>query len=353
MEGYVTFSHLNNVTEFLDNFCGTTEPSTRNAYFFYDKGLKIFATDNCGSVVVNFTREFLPFEGVAIIPIQYLKGLTRGKNKKSEEIVKISINKDHVLFTFEEMNLSTEIKKESSIPDIIKNFESLTIDSLNELIKKIDFVSASANEDDIINIFTRNKTIKFSYISNYYYVESEFSKSKINFSLSIPYISIRHVVKSLKKLRKNSKVSIGIEQNKLILLVPGVIINLCTKEFHNDILKLEKFKIQEEIKIKSDQIKKALDKMYISFKKNNVAFIVLSTNGSYIYKEENNSHLSWKLDIKTENKYLIQIHIRKLRTILTRMPENLLFKITESKLIISDLKNTKFTILQIQKSSKQ
>jgi 6-phosphogluconolactonase (cycloisomerase 2 family) len=92
--------------------------------------------------------------------------------------------------------------------------------------------------------------------------------------------------------------------------------------------------------------------MYISFKKNNVAFIVLSTNGSYIYKEENDSHLSWKLDIKTEHKYLVQIHIRKLRSILTRMPENLLFKITESKLIISDLKSKKLAIFQIQKISK-
>lgn len=352
MEGYVTFSHLNKVTEFLDNFCGTIEPSTRNAYFFYDNGLKIYASDNCGSMVMNFTRDFLPFEGVAIIPIQYLKGLTRGKNKKSEEIVKIAINKDHVLFTFEEMNLSTEIKKESSIPSIIKEFDSLSIDSLNDLIKKIDFVSASANEDDLINIFTRSKMIKFSYVSDYYYIESEFSESKKDFSLSIPYVTIRHVVKSLKKLRKDSKISIGVKKNKLVLLAPGVIINLCTQKYYNDVLKLETFKIIEELRIKSDQIKKALDKMYISFKKNNVAFIVLSTNGSYIYKEENDSHLSWKLDIKTEHKYLVQIHIRKLRSILTRMPENLLFKITESKLIISDLKSKKLAIFQIQKISK-
>ena len=353
MEGYVTFSHLNKVTEFLDNFCGTVEPSTRNAYFFYDNGLKIYASDNCGSMIMNFTRDFLPFDGIAIIPIQYLKGLTRGKNKKSEEIVKISINHDHVLFTFEEMNLSTEIKKENSIPEIFKDFESLNIDSLNDFIKKIDFVSASANENDLINIFTRNKEIKMSYISDYYYTEAEYSESNKDFSLSVPYVTMRHIVKSLRKLRKNSKVSLGVEKDKLILLAPGVIINLCTKKYYNDVLELENFEIREELKIKSDQIKKALDKMYISFKKNNMAYIVLSTNGSYIYKEENDSHLSWKLDVKTKDKYLVQIHIRKLRSILTRLPENLLLRITGSKLIISDLKKSKFAIFQIQKSSKQ
>jgi hypothetical protein len=251
------------------------------------------------------------------------------------------------------MSLSTEIKKENSIPEVIKNFNSLSIDYLNEIIKKIDFVSASANENDLINIFTRNKKIKLSYISDYYYTEAEYSESNKNFFLSIPYVTIRHLVKSLKKLRKNSKLSLGFEKDKLILLAPGVVINLCTEKYHNDVLELDKFEFKEVLKIKSDQIKKALDKMYISFKKNNVAFIVLSTNGSYIYKEENNSHLSWKLDIKTKNKYLVQIHIRKLRSILTRMPENLLLRVTDSKLIISDLKKSKFAIFQIQKSSKQ
>ena len=353
MEGYITFSHLNKVTEFLDNFCGTVEPSTRNAYFFYDNGLKIYASDNCGSMVMNFTRDFLPFDGVAVIPIQYLKGLTRGKKKNSDEIVKIAIHKDHVLFSFEEMNLSTEIKKESSHPNIIKDFDNLSIDSLNDFIKKIDFVSASANEGDLINIFTREKSIKFSYISDYYYTESEYSKSEKDFSLSVPYVTIRHIVKSLKKLRKNSNISIGYKKDKLILLAPGVIINLCTSKYKHDVFEMEKFSFEEELRIKSNQLKKALDKMYISFKKNNIAYIVLSTNGSYIYKEENDSHLSWKLDIKSKNKYLIKIHIRKMRSILTRLPENLLLKITQSKLIISDLKNTKMAIFQIQKSSKQ
>lgn len=352
MEGYITFSHLNKVTEFLDNFCGTVEPSTRNAYFFYDNGLKIYASDNCGSMIMNFTRDFLPFEGVAIIPIQYLKGLTRGKNKNSDQIVKITINKDHVLFAFDEMNLSTEIKKESYQPDVLKKFESINISPLNDFIKKIDFVSASANEGDLINIFTKNDDLFFSYISDYYYIESKYSNTKKPISLSIPYTSIRHIVKSLKKLRKNSNISIGYEKEKMILMAPGIIINLCTSKYKNEILQLDKLDILEKIKVKSDKLKKALDKMYISFKKNNIGYIVLSTNGSYIYKEENDSHLSWKLDIKTENKYLIKIHIRKLRSILTRLPENLYFKISENKLIITDLKNTKKAVFQIQKSSK-
>lgn len=343
MEGWLTFLEFKKITNFLDAFCGTVEPTFRNAFFYYNNSLRIFATDGCAELHLNATKEFLPFDGVAIVPVQYLKGIIKGTKVNDDSLVKISVEDDEIIFELEGMRLNSKIEKlkDDKIQKLNKDFTVLNRKKVGSFVDKMDFVSASASEGDVIDILTVENNILFGYICNFYKLNANFAPSKLEFHREIPFISARHIVKSLSLLNKNLTLEFGIDKNNIILHIPGVFIKICsTKPDYRKPIVIQLDYIEETI-INTKDLKKALGKLYVTFTESNIANLVLKENNSYIYKEEQNSKISFKLPYSFKNQYMIPIHIRKLRSILSRMSENIKVYLNEREMILVDEKQNK------------
>jgi len=147
---------------------------------------------------------------------------------------------------------------------------------------------------------------------------------------------MRHVVKALQFFKKDSILSIGINEHSLLIYVPGSVISICTDtpDALNTIGLENTF--EETIELDSSFFKKALDKLYISFSKGVKAYFMVNSERSVIYTQENDSHISFKLPYKSRNSYLIGFNSRKMRSILSRMPLSLILGLTKKEAVIKD-----------------
>jgi hypothetical protein len=343
MEGWLTFVELKRITKFLDAFCGTVEPSFRNVYFYYDNALKVYATDGCAKLYINVTKEFLPFNGMAAIPIQYLKGIIRDKNLEEDSLVKLSVDNENILFEIQGMTLNSKIQKINKKEiEINKEFSVITKKKLNVFLNKLDFVSASANEGDIIDIFTHENKLLFGYLSNYYRLNTVYSPTKIQLHREIPFISSRHLVKSLNHLKKDNILELGVDEKNIILKTQGIFIKICSTHpsFSKKLINFEDEFLEKKV-INANELRNVLNKLYVTFHGSNIAYLVFNKKNSYVYKEDNNSKISFKLSYSFDNQYLITIHTRKMRSILSRMSNNLNVYLSPKELIFEDEKNEK------------
>lgn len=354
MEGWLTYVELKNITKFLDAFCGSVEPSFRNAYFYYDKALKIYATDGCAKLYLNVTKEFLPFDGVASVPIQYLKGIIRDTKLKDDSLVKITVEDKLISFEIQGITLNSKIEKlDTKQIESSREFTLLIKKETGSFLNKLDFVSASANEGDVIDFFTFNDNLIFGYLSNYYKLNSVYGNIREGFHREIPFISARHIVKSLKLLKKGTILEFGIDKKDVVLRAPGIFIKICSSmpSYEKNLL-VTKRNLVEEKEINTSELKKVLSKLYVTFSESNIAYLLLSNRDSYIYKENNNSKISFKLPYSFKNQYLITIHIRKIRSILSRMSDNIIVYLSPQELVLEEKKNNKRASFLVQEFKK-
>jgi hypothetical protein len=339
MEGWITVSQLKNLTEFLDKFCGTVSPEYRYGYLFFDKGLKVFATDGHAKMVMNFTREFLPFDGVCSIPIQYLKGILRGYKNKSDDLLKLSIEDNYLFFEFEEMRMNMEINKENKSIDIEKNFKILSSVSLKRFLKSLDFVSAAANEGEYIQFVSSEDKNYIVYSSPFFQSRSVIDDGFNGFDFAMTFETCRHLVKSLSLLKNEATVHFGKDGDNVFMYLPGVVINISLFDYENHYFHKKKNDFLECVDFDLSFIKKSLDKMYVAFKQNNNVVFLLTPKESYLYKEEEHSKISWKIPVNTKNQYLINLNVRKVRSLFTRMSEKCVLNFSKDEMVIVDKKN--------------
>ncbi|PNR88485.1 hypothetical protein X925_06015 [Petrotoga sp. 9T1HF07.CasAA.8.2] len=354
MEGWLTYGELKNITKLLDAFCGSVEPSFRNAYFYYDRALKIYATDGCAKIYLNITKEFLPFDGVASVPIQYLKGIIRDTKLKDDSLVKLTVEDKLISFEIQGITLNSKIEKmDTKQIEVSREFTLLSKKEIGSFLNKLDFVSASANEGDVIDFFTFNDNLIFGYMSNYYKLNSIYGNVREEFHREIPFISARHIVKSLNLLKKSSILEFGIDKKDIVLRMPGIFIKICSSmlSYNKNLLVTQKSFVEEK-EINTRELKKVLSKLYVTFSESNIAYLLLNKGNSYIYKENNNSKISFKLPYSFENQYLITIHIRKIRSILSRMSENIIFYLSPKELVLVEKKNEKRASFLVQEFRK-
>lgn len=336
MQGWITSSQLYTIINIMDNLCGTIEPSHRKAYFYFDRGMKAFVSDGCSKLLLNFSRDFLPFDGVFILPIQYLKGLLRGCSLKEDKLVDIIIEDGFISFNFEEMSLKAPVQKSSYPPAIDTKFDVISQSSIKKFIYSCDFASAAFMEGDMITVESTGKYIYFYGCGGFFQLIAKYTQSSFDFRRAIEYTTMRHVVKALQFFRKDSVLSIGINEHSLLIYVPGSVISICTDTPDAlNTIGLEK-NFEEVIELDSSFLKKALDKLYISFSKGVKAYFIINSERSLIYTQENDSHISFNLPYKSRNSYLIGFNSRKMRSILSRMPLSLILGLTKKEAVIKD-----------------
>ncbi|MBM7558759.1 hypothetical protein [Marinitoga litoralis] len=337
MEGWIPTRRLLKITEFADKFCGKTEPIHRYIYLYFDKVLRVSMTDGCAIADMFFSKEFFPFKQTYRISIQHLKGLLKGLKEEKHPFIRMLALDEGLKIDLENMALNIEsedkIKPEFKMDKILFNNPTVKLHQ-KDFINSLDFSSILAMEGDIINIVSDNK-----YIWSYYHdfnmsTYSLIGESNTRFSRGIPYVTIRHIIKSL-SLLSDDEIMIFLEEKSLFLKGKGYNIKVCN--VINPVVETINIQIEhlEEKKANVKDIKKIMNKAYTALPVNAKVYIVFGKD-SYILAKDGKTTLTWKIDLEFKNQYLVEVNHRKLRSILSRMDDEIYIKMNEKKIVFSN-----------------
>ncbi|SHF01207.1 hypothetical protein SAMN02745164_01602 [Marinitoga hydrogenitolerans DSM 16785] len=350
MEGWIPTKRLLKITEFADKFCGNIEPLHRYIYLYFDRVLRVSMTDGCAVADLFFSKEFFPFEKVYKIPIQHLKGLLRGLKEEENPLVRMLALEEGLKIELENMTLNIESENVEKPEFNMNNSILFSTVSLKDFIDKLDFCSVQSMEGDLINFVSNNHdfiSYTYGYNMNTY---SYFGKSKIAFSRGIPYVTIRHLIKSL-SLISDEKINLYLNENSIFIKGKGINIKICgaINPANNNInlnLNIKPFESQE---INLKDLRKILNKIYTSLPSNSKVFLIFGNN-SYILAKDKNTTITWKINMKFKYKYLLEINPRKLRSLFSRLKDNVIIELNDKIVLIKD--NQKFLKIHVKEFSK-
>ncbi|WP_129409233.1 hypothetical protein [Marinitoga lauensis] len=134
-----------------------------------------------------------------------------------------------------------------------------------------------------------------------------FGKSKINISRGIPYVTIRHIIKSL-SLIADEEINLYLNGEAILIKGKGININICSSinpvdikiNFNKEVLEFQKINLKE--------LKRILNKIYTSLPSNTRIYLILGKD-SYILAKDKNTTITWKVGLKFKHKYLIEISL--------------------------------------------
>ncbi|KLO21578.1 hypothetical protein X275_08695 [Marinitoga sp. 1197] len=338
MEGWIPTKRLKKVVEFSDKFCGNVEPIHRYLYLYFDKFLKVSITDGCAVADIFFSKEFFPFKKVYKISIQHLKGLLKGFDEKKSPVVRMLALDEGLKMDLENMSLNVKAENEEKPSFNLKNPILISKIQLKKFLNNLDFCSITSMEGDLVNIFTNDKKELWGWFHGYNMgVYTCFGKSEVTISRSIPYVTVRHIIKSL-SLISDEEISLYLNESDILIKGKGMNINLCSSidpvrikvNFDKEFLEYQKINLKE--------LKRILNKIYTSLPSNTRIYLIFGKE-SYILAEDKNTTITWKIDLKFKYKYLIEINPRKLRSVFSRINENVIIKLNNKKVLFQDNQN--------------
>ncbi|GAB6189809.1 hypothetical protein JCM30566_15510 [Marinitoga arctica] len=349
MEGWIPTKRLLKITEFADKFCGKVEPIHRYIYLYFDKVLRVSMTDGCAVADIYFSKEFFPFEKVYKIPIQHLKGLLKGLKEEITPFVRMLALDEGLKIELDEVTLNIESENVEKPKIFLKNPQVIANIDLKKFISNIDFCSVQALEGELINITSDNDQELWGYFQGYNMITySYLGKAKTKFSMEIPYVTIRHLIKSLSLITED-KIELYLNENSIFIKGKGIKISICGA-FESMVSDINiKIKPLESKKINLKKMKSVLNKTYTSLPSNTRVFLMLGRE-SYILAKDKNTTLTWKIDLRFKYKYLSEINHRKLRSILSRIDENSFIELDEKKIIIHD--KSRYLEIKVKEFSK-
>lgn len=212
--------------DLINKVTGTVESSYRYFQIYYRRGLKFFATDGCAKVEFSSPIEASPFSGVYTIPIDYARTLKSGKG----EALNFSLEDDRVRIDTGFETLTLENSKVDEVPVMERKFEFSARYNLREFTDNLNFVSAASMEGDTIEIYSKGGTTYLAAAAgNLALIASLECEPRHEFALSIPYVTVRHLVKAFEQL-KVEQIDAGIGITDLGLKAGPLLFSTCTDE---------------------------------------------------------------------------------------------------------------------------
>ncbi|QTA38717.1 hypothetical protein JYK00_04195 [Thermosipho ferrireducens] len=224
----------------IDKICGSIEPSVRYVGFSYNRGyLTLYGTDGCLSVripVGKINPTTLSFNASLDILKAFLQDL-------SGEISLYSDGNYIVLKArSESIKLKVDTFKFTSFEDRAEHLGSIHTGSF---VNDLDFVSAHLEEGSMIDIFFHDfLKMAAEHNSIICYTRREMLKFSRTLAWSVPYFSVRHIVKSFKKLPQK-ELHFGMGINHLVFKSKYTY-NLCGENISENFTRLDL--LENEIK---------------------------------------------------------------------------------------------------------
>ncbi|MGC8820257.1 MAG: hypothetical protein ACP5KD_05775 [Fervidobacterium sp.] len=341
---------LKDVVKRSDRVCGTLEPSNRRLAFFAQDGkLYALASDGClkGSFELSpylFSRSFQPFE----ISLDVLKQFS------SELSGKVNLLIQDGIITFKCQNEILRLK--------VNYVDNIQIQKIAEkgikmvrrkFLSEIDYSSCFLEEGNNVDVFISGNLLEL--ISHYAgilsYVKLNVGQNELtgaSYSISIPYVSSRHVVKALDLEESEEIIIYYDEYEKKLHLKSTHLYTLCgdTPAENPERVRnvCSQFKVHS--KISASQLQKLLRRSLISGRFSDVQLytrlgevVVVSQYGSIAYKGSMEADINAIFSVKTKANLL--------RSALNRIgSQNILVDVIDDFVVFSSPSLTRFLILR-------
>jgi len=215
---------LQKTVNLFDKLVGTIEPSLRSLILYHERNLRIRGTDGClVADLIVVPKDLKIGKKAYIIPIDYLRHFLREKNNAIEVIIG-----EDLQFVYENESLIIKERKRDIPRQFAALSQSIEIEK-GSLRSILDFGSSHLSQGDTVRLLIKEKELFCIGIS-----DSIISCARMPFSLGnyvcleIPYESIRHLVKSLKLIKKE-KILCSLEKDSLSFEVGALSLKLCAE----------------------------------------------------------------------------------------------------------------------------
>lgn len=218
----VSRAELKKIYRMFDKLTGTVEPSYRVLHFFYHGGLKIFGTDGTAKLLY-LTGSFPPFNGIYSIPLNDLKVILHGR---SDEEINFEFSGRNVNIFTESEFLQVRNTQRSDLPfHISEHFEIFSYTSLNTFRDALDFSSVVLEEPENTCFVIFNNVLYTAGISHNIACVAKVEEARVDRMLlgEVPYVTARHLVKSLGEVKQCEELAVGFNGDELSLNCNGVV----------------------------------------------------------------------------------------------------------------------------------
>jgi len=346
---------LKNIVKKADRICGTLEPSTRKLTFFTQEGkLYILASDGCfkGYFELSpylFSKPFPAFEIPLDVVKQFSTELAGRVNllfqdntitlKCQNEILRLKVN---------------YVGKEIRIP---RPYESIIKLSKKKFLNELDFVSCFLEEGSYANVFLTSNFVEFishhmgivSYVKSK--VEKLLEEDNVKFSkmsISIPYVSARHIIKTI-DTEETEELRIHFTEGEQQLIIQSA--NFYTScgdlpEENPDRIKNLCQMFEAKVRISTTQLQRLLRRALISGKFSDVQLytrngelVVVSQSGAIAYKGS--------IELESTIPFSVKTKAHLLRSALARIgSQNILIDVVQDYVVLSSPSLSRFLILR-------
>lgn len=369
---------LKDIVKKADKICGTLEPSNRKITFFAEgSSLYVFASDGCFSGYFEvsryiFPKIFSPFEVPLDVVKQFIVELSG----------KIILIYQNGIVTFKCFNETLRLRvnyvsNEINLPKIPQF--AITVPK-SHFLNELDFVSCYLEEGQYVNAILNGKTVEliahnFDMVSysalktnsisdaanavntvdtidtKFEYIENSQTEKSGQLALSIPYVSVRHIIKTF-DLEEAESFALYLDNfQKKIYIVGKNIYKVCGNDLEEDPIRIRTIckTFKQKLRINNSHLKKLLRRALIAGKFSDInlythlgELVAVSRYGSIAYKGSMEIE-----EIKEEVKFFIKTKAYLFRSALNRIgSQNILIDVTEDLVILTVPSLTRFLILK-------
>ncbi|MGC9796456.1 hypothetical protein MNL76_05310 [Fervidobacterium riparium] len=311
-----------------DKVCGTLEPSMRKLTFFAEnEKLYLKASDGCFTgffpLTTFFYKSLHPFE----IPLDVVKQFVSELNGK------LTLSFQDGILTLKSQNELLRLRMNFIQEEIkLPSFENKVVFQKKRILSELDFVSCfleEGNYTDLFYAFDRLEIVSshlgliaYSKIENRPINEQSdgTGEKPERFSLSIPYVSTRHLLKALDTEETDSiELSYNPNSDKLLIYC-GDVYTMCgdKPERTPDRIREVVRSIVPVARVYKEQIQRLLRRSLISGRFSDVEvysrhdeIVVVSQQGSIAYKGSVSAEVNAEFSVKTKA-YLLRSALNRI-----------------------------------------
>ncbi|GEM_PF-423238 len=338
-------SEYDKLVEICEKLAGSVEPGYRFIKIFFKNEPRFFATDGCAKIELPAGSETGSFDGTYVLPLDYAKAL---KNQPGEADLEFSFSSETLLLEVNDQKLVVEKAKLPGHPEMERKFEFLFGMPVRAFSKKLDYVSSISNEGDFVEITGSETAVTFvSQASNMTAVAFADVTPKHAFAFSVPYVTTRHLVKTL-SLAKTEELSFGTGIADLGLKTGRLLVSLCKLNERRSSPEISRVRgwLKETEQVEKKAISDALRKACRLISKGLNILLISDKKGVRLYLKSANMRYEETFVRKSSCEFFTKVEPHRLRSALARMPgSHILIGKHAGTVIIADRQGGEFILL--------
>ncbi|HCI30111.1 MAG TPA: hypothetical protein PKI14_07755 [Fervidobacterium sp.] len=350
-----------NILKKADKVCGTLEPSNRKVLFFVEENeIYVMASDGCLTGFFELSPIYLPkpfpaFEAPLDVVKQFLSELY-GKVIFSYQNGILSLKCQTEILQLKVGYVQPQNGEELHLPKKeYENGEDIVRISKKKFLAELDLVSGYLEEGNYIDIFYSGNYFELlsqhSGIVSYARIKSNLTKesdaSFLSESISIPFVSARHMIKTM-EMEETEDLKILFQESEKGMHIIGesfYTIRGDTPSESPERIRQLCAKASPDCRILTNQLQKVLRRALLAGR---FSDIEIYTRSDQIVVVSRYSSIAYKgtLEVECKNDFSIKTKAYLLRSAINRLgSQNLIISVVDKFVIIASPSLTRFLIL--------